>query len=1388
MESENGIAGEYFENFVQERLRNMEAGSNTEDAAGSQNSETRDNNVDRLVNTIQALVSQNTEMLRMLQLNNSQQAGNDVQNFNIMPDLSKTIEQFDGEKGPANAKLWLQQLENTALLHHWPDAFTYQTAQNNLRGAATYWFKSRCSKLTDWNSFKEAFKKTFLFERSKTECWQRMQSRMQLPKENVSVYFHSKVSLCEELNLDFSETKEQVVIGLYSKDLSNFIMSKCHNDEDDLYQDIVNYERISNARRGKITERKDTEKNKNTKARERTEDIVPNQGASQIRSSSDREVSSAVRCYNCNQIGHILAKCTRPTRPRGSCYGCGSMDHLRRNCPQMQPSTNGPSASNSEERSVALFVNNVNPSAYTIPIYLEAYNYKRCLNCIIDSGSPISLIKKSEVDGLVLNSEDTSSCSFEGINKSKLEILGSIVFKVVVVDVTIDLHMFVVHDNAIPYKCLLGRNFMCNPSLKIHFVGDNISIETINHESNVFQNVSNEILNVHYVDTQELPELQINSKIAPIEQLQVHDLFVKYYVEPVRPSVPDTEFHMKIVVDKNHMPFYFKPRRLSFKEKEAVKQILEDLLQDGIIQKSNSEYSSPIVLVHKKNRVGEYRMCIDFRQLNQITVRDNYPLPLIEDQLDQLRDKKYFTNLDLKSAFHHVSLEPSSIKYTSFVTPTGQYEYLKMPFGLKNSPSVFMRYINTIFRDLLDQNKIMIYIDDIVIATKTIDENLEILKNVFQLLVNNKLTLRIDKCSFLNTEITYLGYIIKNSQIMPSNGHVEAINNYPVPRNVKELQSFIGLASYFRKFVQNFSIIAKPLYDLTKKNATFNFGSEQADAFNKIKNCLISQPVLSIYSPEAETQLHCDASSLGYAGILLQKQSDSKFHPVCYYSQRTTETESKLHSFELEMLAIINSLNRFRVYLQGIRFKIVTDCNSLNLALKKKDINPKIMRWSLILQNYDYSLEHRDSTRMKHADALSRCHNNILVLQENTFETNLSIKQGQDSEISEIRKQLEVNDSKMFELRNGLVYRKDKNCLLFYVPKTMQSNVIRVCHDEIGHVGLDKTIEVIRRSYWFPNMRENVKEYISNCLKCIVYNPNSGKQEGFLHNIPKGDVPFDTIHVDHCGPLERSKKYNKFIFVVVDGFTKFTKVYPCKSTNSNEAIKYLKQYFYAYSKPRRVISDRGTAFTSKLFENFLTDNDISHVLIATGVPRANGQVERFNKNVIQIMSKLTKSADQWDDTLFDVEYAINNTVNKSIGDTPSKLLFGIHQTGKVNDNLKEFLDDSVGQRFDRNIELVRKKACNNIGKSQEYNKKYYDKKHKVAFQYKPGDYVVITNVDVTPGINKKLIPKFKGPYTVKRVLPNDRYVITDVDGFQLTQKPFEGIFDASHMKLWTKPE
>lgn len=787
-------------------------------------------------------------------------------------------------------------------------------------------------------------------------------------------------------------------------------------------------------------------------------------------------------------------------------------------------------------------------------------------------------------------------------------------------------------------------------------------------------------------------------------------------------------------------------------------------------------------------------MCVDYRKLNKDTLRDNYPLPLIEDLLELLRNKKLFSILDLKSGFHQIKIEPESTKYTSFVTPNGQYEYKCVPFGLCNAPAVFQRYVNKIFKPLIDAGKLCVYIDDILIFSETYEDHLTTLEKVFQILSKNLLELNISKCKFFQNEIDYLGYTINSKGRRPNKSHIEAVSNFPEPKNIKDVQRFLGLTSYFRKFIQGFATIARPLYDLLKKNSQFKFDDVEKEAFEKLKNKLITAPILAIYNPKAETQLHCDASSYGFGAILLQKQNDNNFHPISFFSKKTDEFEKKLHSFELETLAVVYAVKRFHVYLSGIEFKILTDCNALAQTLEKKEINPKIGRWALFLDKYHKTIDYRSGHRMQHVDALSRqnmsegedqnkINQMICVLNIQDIEQNIILAQEQDEKIKNIKRHLEINTFPGFELQNGILFRKHEQIRLLVIPKAMIDNILRICHDQNGHIGVEKTMIEIKKHYWFSNMKKIVKKYILNCLSCIFYSPLDGKKEGFLKSIDKGNEPFNTIHMDHYGPIKLGSSSNyKYILVIIDGFTKFVKFYATKTTNTDEVIKCLQLYMNYYSKPMRIITDRGTCFTSRKFENFLECHCVEHIKTASYTPEANGQAERVNRTLTPMLAKLIHDSNsKWDTLLTKIEYIYNNTFNRSIKNFPSMLLFGKKQANmSLNQNNIETFINNYQEIFSKeNLETIREKANRNIENLQNYSKSSVDKKRKNITMYKEGDFIVLKKI-----ATHKLAEKFQGPYVIKKVLPNDRFLITDIEGFQVSSLPFESVCSPNNMKKW----
>jgi hypothetical protein len=390
-------------------------------------------------------------------------------------------------------------------------------------------------------------------------------------------------------------------------------------------------------------------------------------------------------------------------------------------------------------------------------------------------------------------------------------------------------------------------------------------------------------------------------------------------------------------------PVVYRPYRLAMKEKEIVREIVDDLLENNIIRPSTSPCSSPIVLVIKKT--GDHRLCIDYRALNKKTIKESYPMPLIDDQIDALSGNNYFTTLDLASGYYQIPIKEQDKPKTAFVTPEGHFEFNRMPFGLANAPATFQRMMHLVLGNMRHKEALT-YLDDVIIPSVDISEGMQRLKQVLQLLVNAGLTLKLDKCTFFGHSVNYLGFEISRDGIRLGSNKIDAVKNFLTPTNQRQVRQFLGLASFFRRFVQGFSIIAKPLTQLLKGDQSWVWSLDQQKAFEELKNTLVHKPVLALYSPEANTELHTDACKIGVAGILLQRDKQLKLRPIAYFSRQTTPEEQNYSSYDLETLAVVASLQKFRVYLIGIHFKVITDCNSLRATFSKRDMLPRVARFT----------------------------------------------------------------------------------------------------------------------------------------------------------------------------------------------------------------------------------------------------------------------------------------------------------------------------------------------------------------------------------------------------------------------------------------------------------
>lgn len=849
----------------------------------------------------------------------------------------------------------------------------------------------------------------------------------------------------------------------------------------------------------------------------------------------------------------------------------------------------------------------------------------------------------------------------------------------------------------------------------------------------------------------------------------------------------DLEMDIEVTTEK---PVCYRPYRLAYSEREKVKKMIEELKEADIVEDSISPYASPILLVRKKT--GELRLCIDYRGVNKITVKQKYPLPRIDDQIDNLYGKCYFTSLDLYSGYYQVPISISSRNKTAFVTPDGHYQWKRMPFGLSNAPAVFQKLISRVLTKL-PFGIAMAYIDDILIACSSLNEAINYLREVLGAIRETGLTIRLDKCSFMCKKIDYLGFEISLNTIEPGKRKINAVRDFPELKDIRQVRSFVGLASYYRRFVRNFAIVMRPLTDLLGKNVTFNWGDDQKEAFEQIKRILTDYPVLRIYNPHAKTEVHTDACALGVGAVLLQEQEDEKLHPIAFYSRKTTREESKYSAIEVEALAIVSALEKFRVYLIGLHFIIKTDCNSLRFLESKREMSPRIARWFMKLSEFCYDIEYCKGALNQVADALSR--NPVDESEETeiaqlhvygiTISTDwIAAMQRQSNEILEIREKLEAGDAathEKFTNYNQRVYKTTKNKWRLYVPVELRYELIAETHKNLAHLGIDKTLHKLKESYYFPHMREEVTKYINRCINCLYYKTQTGKQPGFLHPLDKGKTPFHTVHADHLGPFVKTKADHKYVFVLIDGYSKYVFLKSVYNVDAAETIFCLNEFISHYGKPVRIITDRGTAFTARAFKALCESLSIQHVKVATATPRANGQVERINKIIVTSLSSLSKGLEclDWDIQIGKVQWALNNSVHRVTKETPSNLIFRYKTYGFRDNPLTleiQALNDEVGNSSNvTNVEQLLKE-------NQEKMQDQFNKVRRKPPNFTVGQLVLVRFEAPATGESRKLRPRFKGPYVIKKVLKNDRYVIGDIDGERQSSRDFEGVFPVDSLK------
>lgn len=703
-------------------------------------------------------------------------------------------------------------------------------------------------------------------------------------------------------------------------------------------------------------------------------------------------------------------------------------------------------------------------------------------------------------------------------------------------------------------------------------------------------------------------------------------------------------------------------------EKEMYSE-LDRMLALGVIEESNSPWNSPVVMVRK--HCGKARLCLDSRGINNLTVKDAYPLPIIDGILSRLGDTFYISSIDLKDVFWQIQLDAESREKTAFTVPGRPlYQFARMPFGLCNAAQTMCRLMDRVIGQEL-REFVFVYIDDLMIVSSDFDTHISRIKSVAECLRKANLTINVTKSKFAMREIKYLGYIVGNGCLKTDPDKVRAIKDFPKPKTVRQLRRFLGLTGWYQRFIKNYSAISAPLTNIKGNAEKFQWSDEAQTSFDYLKECLTSAPVLSHPNFDRPFVIQCDASATGVGSVLFQTDENGGEHPIAFMSKKLNSAQRNYSVTELECYAAVLSVKKFRPYVEGMDFKILTDHASLKWLMSQKDLNGRLARWSLKLQAFRFSIEHRKGSANVVPDALSRVH--MEEISAIPLSIDLNSPHFESDDYLDLLAQVMANADRLpdISVADGKVYVRtvpnnvndvsDRSPWKLWVPNILTDGLIFQAHDSplAAHGGIAKTLDRLKCVFYWPNMSKQVRDYIANCDLCketkapnIILRPPLGNQ--FPVN-----APWQRLYTDLLGPYPRSKSGNILLLIVLDQFSKFVLLKPLRKGTADTVCNFLEsEVFHVYGVPESVLTDNGVQFLSNNIKKFLDRYGVRHITTATHSPQANAS-ERVNRSILAAIRAYVEDDHQnWDVHISSIGSALRTAVHQSIGYSPFFAVFG----------------------------------------------------------------------------------------------------------------------------------
>lgn len=915
-------------------------------------------------------------------------------------------------------------------------------------------------------------------------------------------------------------------------------------------------------------------------------------------------------------------------------------------------------------------------------------------------------------------------------------------------------------------------------------------LQPVLHSSiNLLQDLKPQTLSAES-EEQFFAQFTFDSSLTAQQLAQIKKLLLDYrdrFLNKIQTTdVIQTSIQHRINIVPNSRHVQSQPYVLGPAERKTESDAIDDMLASGVIQPSASPWSSPVVLVRKRD--GSVRFCIDYRRLNKITVRDMYPLPRLDHTLDSLSGMVWFSTMDCVSGYWQILMHPNDVEKTAFVTHRGLFEFKVMPFGLVNAPMTFQRAMDVILSGL-KYEICLCYLDDIIVFSRTWDEHLKNLRLVLDRLKLAGIYLKPSKCQFVRRSITFLGHTVSANGVSPTDEKIKAVAAFPNPTKQDDIRIFLGLVNFYRPFLRNIARSQQPLTELLKDNTPFKWDTPQQEAFNDIKRTLISKPVLKLPDYEKPFILSTDASHQGIGAILGQLDESGHEVAVSYFSRPLKPAEKNYSITELEALAVVKAIEHYRPYLYGRKFIVVTDHQALVYLHTSRQPTGRLARWQAALMDYDFDVTFRAGSKHAHADALSRYPVATLTTRITTPWpwTRKQVIEEQDNDPSinfikdfvtygttpkdQLQRFYTLMYKKEWSVQDNILYRLVDNPVtqstshLLVVPQPLRKAVLEYTHDSVlgGHYGFNKMFYRLRQDFYWPNMSNDVQDYVKSCHSCNSRKSSLDKQIGDLQPLQSRE-PFDIIGIDLIGPLKQTKEGYRYILVIQDLFSKWVEAFPIKSKTAEEVADVLiREVICRFGVPRQILSDNGKEFQNELLDAVCRVIGSVKIFTAPYRPQTDGQVERFNKTLATTVSHFTSyKANNWNLFVPFACFAYRVTRQASTKASPFEILFGrIARSPLLNGILTpdDFNIDpdsyahEISQQFLAAYDLVRR----NIKDAQFDMARFYNPSRR-DFSYEIGDMIWYRVHKPT----SKFSPKWKGPYIIKRKLSDLNYEIRDL--------------------------